>query len=132
MARKTPDDFRKQINEVWKQAINQLEDVKDVVLKSGDRMEAEVERLRLERDKLLKKLGEQTHKLANQGKLPMPGVVKQTVDRLNEVIDKMVKSRKKKTKKRKTSKKKKKTTKKKAKKKVTKKKTTKKTKRAAK
>jgi hypothetical protein len=112
------DDFRKQINEVWKQAIGQLEDVKDAVLKSGNnRVEAEVERLRLERDKLLRKLGEQTYKLANQGKLPMPGLVKQTVDRLNDVIDKMVKKgRKKKTKKKTKRKTKKKATKKKAKK----------------
>ncbi len=120
MATKKSEDFRKQINEVWKQAINQLEDVKEAVLKSGDRVEAEVERLRLERDKLLKKLGEQTYKLANQGKLPMPGIVKQTVDRLNEVIDKMVKSGRKK----KTKRGKKKKTKKKARKKVTKKKKT--------
>ena len=109
------DDFRKQINEVWKQAMSQLEDVKKTVLKSTDRVEAELERLRLERDKLLKKLGEQTYKLANQGKVPLPGLVKQTVERLNDVIDSMVKKKrkkraKKKAKKKKTSKKKKKTT----------------------
>lgn len=101
------DDFREQINEVWKHAINQLEDVKEVVLRSSDRVEAELGRLRLERDKLLKTLGEQTYKLANRGKLPMPKIVKQNVDRLNEVIDNMVKKgRKKKAKTKKVTKKK--------------------------
>jgi sulfite reductase alpha subunit-like flavoprotein len=126
MARANKDEFRKQINEVWQHAMDQLEEVKEAVLRSGDRVEAEVEQLRMQRDKLLRKLGEQTHKLANQGKLPVPDVVKQTVDHLNEVIDKLVeKSGKKKTKKKAT----KKAAKKKAKK--TAKKTTKKTKRTA-
>jgi len=114
------DDFRNQVNDLWKQAIDQLEDVKNVVMRAQDRIETDIHKLRLERDNLLKKLGEQTYKLANQGKVPMPGVVKQTVERLNEVIDNMVEKqkRKKKKSKKKTSKKKK------TKKKVTKKKTT--------
>ena len=120
MARRS-DDFRKQVNEIWKQAIDQLEDVKDAVMRAQDRIETDIHKLRIERDNLLKKLGEQTYKLANQGKVPMPGVVKQTVDRLNEVIDTMVKKQR-----RKKAKKKKKSTKKKAKKKTTPKKTTKK------
>jgi hypothetical protein len=121
------DEFRRQINDVWKHAIGQLEDVKEAVLRStdrledvkevvargSDRVENELGRLRQERDKLLKKLGEQTYKLANQGSLPVPSLVKQTVDRLNEVIDKMVekgakespKTRRKKTTKKDTGKK---------------------------
>ncbi|OGQ79391.1 MAG: hypothetical protein A2289_23820 [Deltaproteobacteria bacterium RIFOXYA12_FULL_58_15] len=94
---KRRDELRKQINEVWKQAISQLEDARDAVLRSGNRVETEVERLRMERDKLLKKLGEQTYKLANQGKLPMPTFIKETVDRLNEVIDNLLKKKKKST-----------------------------------
>lgn len=106
MARRS-DDFRKQVNEIWKHAIDQLEDVKNAVMRAQDRIEADLHKLRLERDNLLKKLGEQTYKLANQGKVPMPSVVKQTVDRLNEVIDSMVKKqrRRKKIKKKKAKKK---------------------------
>ncbi len=114
MARRS-DDFRKQVNEIWKQAISQLEDIKDAVMRAQDRIEADIHKLRIERDNLLKKLGEQTYKLANQGKVPMPAVVKQTVDRLNEVIDSMVKKQRRRKK-----------TKKKAQKKTTRKKTTKK------
>ena len=52
-------------------------------------------RLRSERDKLLKILGEQTYRLANQGKLPLPSIVKHTVERLNRVLAGMQKSGKK-------------------------------------
>lgn len=100
MARRS-DDFRKQVNEIWKHAIDQLEDVKNAVMRAQDRIEADLHKLRIERDNLLKKLGEQTYKLANQGKVPMPSVVKQTVDRLNEVIDSMVKKQRRRNKKKK-------------------------------
>lgn len=97
----TADDVRGQLNDLWKQAIDQLEEVKDAYTRSRGRLDDEMLRLRGERDKLLKKLGEQTHKLANDGKLPVPSVVKRTVDRLNEVIDNLVatQAKKKKTKK---------------------------------
>ena len=84
------EEFRKQVNELWKQAIDQLDDVKETVLRSTERFEADIHRLRRERDKLLKRLGEQTYRLANEGKLPVPALVKRTVDRLNEVIDGLV------------------------------------------
>jgi len=111
------DDFRKQINDLWKQAVAQLDEVKDVL---NDRIEADSLRLRKERDRLLQSLGEQTYKLAHQDKLPLPASVKKTVDRLTEVIDGLVakkggakkKAAKKKATKKKTAKKK--TTKKKA------------------
>lgn len=87
------EEFRKQVNELWKQANDQLEEVKDSVLRSTERFEADIHRLRIERDKLLKllkRLGEQTYRLANEGKLPVPAIVRRTVDRLNEVIDGML------------------------------------------
>lgn len=86
----TSDDFRRQVNELWKQALDQLEEVKDAIVRSTGRFEVEAQRLRQERDRLLRRLGEQTHKLAQEGKLPMPAFVKSTVDRLNEVLDHLV------------------------------------------
>jgi hypothetical protein len=80
-------EVRKQVNELWKQAVDQLEAVKEVL---QGRLEEDLVRLRTERDKLLKTLGEQTYRLANQGKLPVPTVVKRTVERLNSVIDGIV------------------------------------------
>ncbi|MCK5689822.1 hypothetical protein KAI87_11160, partial [Myxococcota bacterium] len=87
-----PDEFRKQVNELWKNAVDQLEEVKDIVLKSSNKFEADIQRLKIERDRLLKKLGEQTHKLAGQGQVPLPARVRTTIDRLNEVIESLVKA----------------------------------------
>lgn len=84
------DEIKKQVNVLWKQAVGQLEDVKEAVLKQTDRFDAEIHWLKTERDRLLKLLGEQTHKLATQGKLPMPGLVKSTVDRIDEVVARLV------------------------------------------
>ena len=84
------DEFRRQVNELWKNAVDQLEEVKDVIVRSTGRFEADLQRLRHERDRLLKRLGEQTYKLANQGKLPMPAFVKSTVERLNDVVQSLV------------------------------------------
>src|SRR5689334_235070 len=84
-------ELRKQVNQLWKQAVDQLEEVKEVL--SG-RLEEDMVRLRQERDRLLRVLGEQTYRLANQGKLPLPAIIKRTVDRLNEVIDGIVNAQK--------------------------------------
>lgn len=124
------DEFRKEVNKLWSQAIDQLEEIKETVLRTNDRVEAEVQRLRLERDKLLRRLGEQTLKLANQQTVPLPAVLKRTVEQLNDVIESLTDAqsgrKKRGTKKKKKAASKKKVTRKKTtKKKVTKKKTTK-------
>ena len=83
-------DVRRYVNELWDQALDQLEDAREAIIRSRDRLEADVHRLKLERDKLLTKLGQQTLKLSNQGRLPVPRVVQKTVDKLNHVINKIV------------------------------------------
>ncbi|MBI3179180.1 MAG: hypothetical protein HYZ27_05935 [Deltaproteobacteria bacterium] len=85
------EEFRKHVNDLWKQAVKQLEEAKEVLLRQRGRIEADLQRLRLERDKLLKKLGEQTYKFVNNGRVRVPEIIKRTVDRLNEVINRMVK-----------------------------------------
>ena len=87
---KQSEEFRKQVNELWKQAVDQLEEVKDSLTRSAGRFETDRIRLRSERDRLLKRLGEQTYRLANQGKFPVPALVRRTVDRLNHVIEGLV------------------------------------------
>ena len=90
------DEFMKQVNELWSQAVDQLEEVKAIISDRVEgRVEAEVARLRSERDKLLLKLGEETYNLVNTGNLPMPTFVKGYVDRLSEVIDRIVEVEKK-------------------------------------
>jgi len=142
MMKEKTQEFKKQFNELWKQTMTQLDDIKDVVLRSTDKLEKfdlEMERLRLERDKLLKSLGEQTLRWLEQSKdLPIPPMVRRTLNRLNEVAEglteKSKKAKKKAPAKKKVAKKKavkkapvKKKTAKKTAKKTTKKKTTKKT-----
>jgi hypothetical protein len=84
------DEIRRQVNGIWKQAVGQLEGLREAIIRRTDRFDADINRLRQERDRLLRRLGEQTHKLADQGTLPMPAFVRSTVDRLNDVLDKVV------------------------------------------
>ena len=137
MKQKT-QEFKKQFNDLWKQTMGHLDEIKDVVLRSTDRLEKfdlEIERLRLERDKLLKKLGEQTLRWVEQSKdLRIPPLVRRTLERLNEVAEGLTertqKAKKKTPTKKKVAKKKvtkKASSKKKVAKKTTKKKTTTKT-----
>ena len=87
------DELRRQANDLWKQAMDRLEEVKKLVLKQRGRLESDLNRLVRERDKLLKKLGEQTYRLANQGSIHVPKLVRDTVDNLNKVIDRITKKR---------------------------------------
>ena len=78
--------LKAQVGALFRQAVDQLDDVRQVVRRRGDRFEADIKRLMSERDRLLTLLGEQTYKLANQGKVPLPSFVQRTVERLNEVV----------------------------------------------
>ena len=78
--------IKAQVGALLRQAVDQLDDVKNVVRRKGDRFEADIKRLMSERDRLLTLLGEQTYKLANQGKVPLPSFVQRTVEALNEVV----------------------------------------------
>lgn len=89
MARRS-EELKKQVNVLWKQAVGQLDDVRSAVMRQTGRFEADVQRLRGERDRLLTQLGAQTYRLANQGKVPLPAIVKTTVERLNDVLGRMV------------------------------------------
>ena len=101
-------ELRRQVNDIWKQAIHELEMVKDSLTRSKDKIEADLLKLRKDRDALLKRLGEQTHRLAEEGKLRLPAVLRRTIDRLNDVIETLTKKeagRKKKKAKKKSTKK---------------------------
>ncbi len=76
--------LKEQVGALWRQAVDQLDDVRQVVRKRG--FEPDVAWLKAERDRLLAVLGEQTYKLANQGLVPLPAFVKRTVDHLNEIL----------------------------------------------
>lgn len=84
----TRDDFRNQVNAMWQQAMDQLEDIKDALIGARGRFEKDIARLRDERDRLLKRLRSDIDDLVSKGKAPE--VVKKTVDRLNEVIERLI------------------------------------------
>ena len=85
---KKSDELRKVVNDLLQQASEQLDEVRELMTRSRDRFEADFHRLKLERDKLLQRLGEQTLKLSNQGQMKhLPAVVRRTVDRLNEILE---------------------------------------------
>ncbi len=120
------DDIRRQVNGLWKQAVEQLDDVKrqgDAILDAArkqavlqldaarkqaaqqldtakkkllentDLFDSELKWLETQRDRLLRRLGEQTHKLAVEGKLPLPSFVRSTVEQLDEVLSRLVPKR---------------------------------------
>ena len=88
-------NFRKVVNnllnQAGEQANQQLNDVRGIVTRSKDRFEADLHKLRQERDKMFQKLGEQTLKLSNEGKINVPQVIRRTVDRINTILDKLTK-----------------------------------------
>jgi hypothetical protein len=79
-----------QLDAAKKQATHQLDAAKKVLLENTDRFDDELRWLKTERDRLLRRLGEQTHRLAVSGKLPLPAFVRSTVDRLDEVLSRLV------------------------------------------
>jgi len=85
------EELRKQVNVLWKQAASQLDEIKGAVLRTAEKHEVDIQRLRVQRDKLLKRFGQETHRLANDAKYPVPEIVKRTVDRLNDVINGVLK-----------------------------------------
>ena len=84
------DELRNQASSMWHRAIEQIDDVRDTLLSTRELFAPEIERLKRERDNLLRKLGEQTLRMTNQGLVPVPDVVRRTVDMLNDTIDSIV------------------------------------------
>ena len=90
--------LKNRVGKFWKGAVAQIEGVRSQVEKTvrarGATLGKELDRLRDERDRLLSKLGEQTLTWVNKSPVPMPAVVKQTVTRLNAVVDSLKGSQK--------------------------------------
>jgi hypothetical protein len=81
------------MGKLWKETVAQIEEVRDTVkARAGTaraQIEKEVKRLKGERDKLVVRLGEQTLDWVNKSPVRVPAVVQGTVDRLNDVIERM-------------------------------------------
>ena len=84
------NDIKKYANDMWQQAIDQLDEARAALVRSRDRIETDVHKVRQERNRLLQKLGEHVLKLTNQGNLPLPKRVRKLVDQLNDLLDGIV------------------------------------------
>ena len=110
--------MRKQALDLWKKTVAQLEQISKTLRASGiEKFKAERDRLLAERDKLFKRLGEETFKLIEARKIKVPKPIQDIYVRIRNLMDVLImqKKPKKKTARKKPVKKaKKKTTKKKA------------------
>ncbi len=83
------DRMRGQLNEMWKNAMDGLEDLREVVLKASQNAKVRLDAtfLRRERDRLYQQLGEETYALAETGKLKVPAELRDTVDRIHAIVE---------------------------------------------
>ncbi len=106
---KKKKDVKKQLMDLWKKTINQLEDISVSLLKSSglDKIKFKSVKILAERDKLLKRLGEETFRLIDQGKMAVPKPINELYGKISKLMDRLwgKKTKKKTAKKRKTTKK---------------------------
>jgi hypothetical protein len=108
MAKKR-NDVAKQAMDLWKKTVAQLEEISKVLGVESviDRIKADHARLLAERDKLFKRLGEETYKLIDKNKIKVPQPVKETYQKIRDLMERLLgtKKAKKKTAKKKTARK---------------------------
>ena len=104
------DEMRKQAIDLWKKTVAQLEQISKTLRATGiERFKAERTRLLAERDKLFKRLGEETFKLIEARKIKVPKPIQDIYVRIRNLMDVLImqKKPKKKAAKKKPAKKKK-------------------------
>jgi hypothetical protein len=67
-------DFQSRLNDLWRSTVDQLEDIKDAVVRTTEvgRAKLDAALLRRDRDRLYARLGESAYKLAEAGALALP------------------------------------------------------------
>ncbi len=82
-----PEQMKKQFSDIWKQTVEQLEDIREAVVKASqtarERLDATF--LRRERDRLYQQLGEDTFVLIESGKLEPPRALRDLLDRIHVI-----------------------------------------------
>ena len=104
------EEMRKQAIDLWKKTVAQLDQISKTLRASGiERFKVERDRLLAERDKLFKRLGEETFKAIEARKIKVPKAVQDIYVRIRNLMDALImqkKPRKKAAKKKKPAKKK--------------------------
>ena len=87
------DGLRTQVQEKIKQAMVQMDDARGLFLKTiVERVQRDAGRLKTRRDALLRAVDEQSSRLANQDRVALPNVVKNTLGLVQGLIGQVVES----------------------------------------
>jgi hypothetical protein len=82
------EDIRSQVHALWKQAVVQVGGVTGHVAKAvAERLGTDREDLVRRRNRLLNRLSAESGRLAGQRAVPLPGVVKQALGRVHDVLE---------------------------------------------
>jgi len=88
-------NLKDQVGQLWRGAVAQAEGVREQLRSqskgAASRLRGEIDRLRNERELLLSRLGEQTLSWVNANRKAVPSPLKPTVEKLNRVIERLVK-----------------------------------------
>jgi hypothetical protein len=89
------DEMRKQAIELWKKTVAQLDQISKTLRATGiERFKAERDRLLSERDKLFKRLGEETYKLIEARKIKVPKGIQDIYVRIRNLMDVLIMQKK--------------------------------------
>ena len=87
--------MRKQAIDLWKKTVAQLEQISKTLRASGiEKFKAERDRLLAERDKLFKRLGEETFKLIEARKIKVPKPIQDIYVRIRNLMDVLIMQKK--------------------------------------
>ena len=83
--------MRSQFDKLLKGTMEGLEELKDGVVKASQSAKVKLDAtfLRRERDRLYQLLGEEVYELIEQGNLKTPTVLRDTVDRVNSIVEQL-------------------------------------------
>jgi hypothetical protein len=86
-----PEQMRRQFGEFWKQTMDQLEDLREAVVKASQTAKGRLDAtfLRRERDRLYQQLGEDTYLLIESGKLKPAPALRDTLDRIHAIVEQL-------------------------------------------
>jgi len=81
------DELRRQLNTVWRSAVDGFDTLREVVVRSSQsgRLRVDLALLAREKQQLLVRLGEQVAALVSEGALELPEEVNSTYERLREI-----------------------------------------------
>lgn len=89
------EEMRKQAIDLWKKTVAQLDQISKTLRASGiERFKAERDRVLTERDKLFKRLGEETFKLIEARKIKVPKPIQDIYVRIRDLMDVLIMQKK--------------------------------------